>query len=174
MVTRLTPKASATSQSVRDRPPNRGLARITNTTVDVASRSQTIAVGGTIWNRCLAIAAPNWTEKIPATTSQTAGILLSGPGRVGNGAGDTTTLCQRDRTVGRPPTQCCAGARREEAARLGARIRAMRSDDVRPVTLNPHHLGDAAQRRGGTVASRPTSGRCGAKTEVASPAAVPA
>jgi len=42
----------------------------------VMSRSQTIAVGGTKVNKSLAIAAPNCTETIPATTSQTAGIRL--------------------------------------------------------------------------------------------------
>lgn len=41
---------------------------------EVMSRSQTIAVGGTKVNRSLAIAAPNCTETIPATTSQAAGI----------------------------------------------------------------------------------------------------
>ena len=47
---------------------------------EVMSRSQTIAVGGTKVNRSLAIAAPNCTEMIPATTSQAAGILFRGTG----------------------------------------------------------------------------------------------
>jgi hypothetical protein len=47
---------------------------MSKTMADVMRRSQTIAVGGTRVNRSLAMAAPNWTEMIPATTSQAAGI----------------------------------------------------------------------------------------------------
>jgi len=50
---------------------------ISKITADARSRSQTIAVGGTSWNRSLAIAAPTWTEMIPEITSHAGGIRLS-------------------------------------------------------------------------------------------------
>jgi hypothetical protein len=74
---RLTPKASATSQSLPDRPRSRGRTTASKITAEVASRSHTMAVGGTVPNSCFAMAAPNWTEKMPAITSHTAGIRSS-------------------------------------------------------------------------------------------------
>jgi hypothetical protein len=41
----------------------------------VASRSHTIEVGSMRPNRCLATAAPSWTDAIPASTSQTGETL---------------------------------------------------------------------------------------------------
>ena len=64
-------------------------------------RNQTIAVGGTTPKSCLAIAAPNWTETMPPTTSQTAG-MRSSPlpvGTVRAGAGVTGPLFHSRRTL---------------------------------------------------------------------------
>ncbi|GAA1426594.1 hypothetical protein GCM10009616_01570 [Microlunatus lacustris] len=56
----------------------------------MTSRNQTIAVGGTNGNSCLAMAAPNWTETMPPTTSQTAGTRSRD--QVGLGRLDTSAL----------------------------------------------------------------------------------
>ena len=42
-----------------------------STSALVTSRSQTITVGATSSKRLLAMPAPNWTEKMPISTSQT-------------------------------------------------------------------------------------------------------
>ena len=65
------PNASTTSQSWRDLPRRTGLASSPRITALVASRSHTIVVGVTSSNRLLAIEAPNWTDRMPISTSQT-------------------------------------------------------------------------------------------------------
>src|SRR5690349_24308558 len=89
-----TPKARATAQSRGLRPRNEGRTTASRIRAEVANRSHTIAVGGTRPNRSLAIAAPNWTEKIPPTTSQTAGIRSSRPAGDGDddAGGDGTSV----------------------------------------------------------------------------------
>src|SRR5512139_3742255 len=80
IVIRLTPNPSATRQSAIDLPRSRGRAIATRITAEVASRSQTMAVGGTRLNRSFAMAAPTWTDTIPATTSHTDETCLeAGP-----------------------------------------------------------------------------------------------
>ena len=107
MVIRLTPKASATSQSARLWPRSRGRTTTRKITADVTRRSQTMAVGGTTPKSCFAIAAPNWTETMPPTTSQTAG-MRSSPARGAASSGRAEVTAPLFHNPRRPPP--CRGS----------------------------------------------------------------
>jgi hypothetical protein len=59
MIIKLTPKLRTINQSRPECPLSRGRAMISKITAELMSRSHTIAVGGTRWNKFLAMAAPN-------------------------------------------------------------------------------------------------------------------
>ena len=61
---------TTTSQSWPVRPRSAGRAIASSTTALVASRSHTIVVGETSSNSVFAMPAPNWTDRIPKSTSQ--------------------------------------------------------------------------------------------------------
>src|SRR5579863_1662111 len=86
---RTTPKAATTAASRharrRARPDSAlpsGRAPMTAiTAADIHSRSPVTAAGATWLNRRAASPAPNWTEKMPVTTSAVGGIAVSGARR---------------------------------------------------------------------------------------------
>ena len=97
-----------------------------------------MAVGGTRPNRSLAIAAPNWTERIPPTTSQTAGIRSSRPPAAAGSRAARASLChggsalplgtsasepRRSRAEKLSPDGCCRSVRRRRRRAAAARPR---------------------------------------------------
>src|SRR5512139_1701195 len=109
MVIRLTPNPRATRQSALDLPRSRGRAIATRTTAEVTSRSQTMAVGGIRLNRSFAMAAPTWTDTIPATTSHTDGTCLGAGRAVRESSGVTGPTLDTARGPTEPETPLCKG-----------------------------------------------------------------